>query len=208
MNNKVDPAKRTHFRDRLRTRLLELDFYQRRGDHYLIREFAKYCIEQGAPIDEASLGRYLRDDDPVLPTPERCRLLARVFGVPPLQILIEAGYFEGDDLFQPLPEDSSAIEVTAALEARHIAVRRLQEAALDATFGPIAATLGPSIQRLESQVATQAHQTQARQPTHTGSSSSSSGSRGSLARDTAHRTPVGTATKANKKSKMSKAGRQ
>lgn len=205
MNNKVDPAKRTHFRDWLRTRLRELDFYQRRGDHYLIREFAKYCIEQRAPIDEASLGRYLRDDDPVLPTPERCRVLARVFGVPPLQILIEAGYFEGDDLFQPLPEDPSAHEVTAALEARRLAMRRLQEAAPDAPFGPIAATLDPSIQRLESQVESQVA-TQARQPTPMGSSSSSSGgSRGSRARVTAQRTPVGTATKENKKAK---AGRQ
>ena len=72
------------FRDWLRERLRGLEFYNRRGDHYLIREFHKYCAEHGQEIDEASLGRYLRDEDPVIPTPDRCRALAVSCGTRPL----------------------------------------------------------------------------------------------------------------------------
>lgn len=115
MNNKVDLQTRIRFRDWLRGELRRLDFYQRRGDHYLIREFAKYCVEHNAPIDEASLGRYLRDEEPVLPTPERCRALARVLEYEPLRVLIEAGYLEGDDMFLPLPKEASAETVAKAL---------------------------------------------------------------------------------------------
>src|SRR6476469_9602906 len=111
MNNKVDLQTRLRFRDWLRGRIFDLDFYQRRGDHYLIREFAKFCVEHRAPIDEASLGRYLRDDEPVLPTPERCRALARVFEYAPVRVLIEAGYLEGNDLFPALTKEAAAAKV-------------------------------------------------------------------------------------------------
>lgn len=119
MNNKVDLETRLHFRDWLRDELRNLDFYQRRGDHYLIREFAKYCVSKGAPIDEASLGRYLRDVEPVLPTPERCRALARVFGYAPARVLIHAGYLEGDDLFPPLTSDLKPEEVAQVIYHRN-----------------------------------------------------------------------------------------
>jgi len=95
VNNKVDLKTRLRFRDWLRNELKELEFYQSRGDHYLIREFANYCLEMNAPgIDEASIGRYVRDDEPVLPTPERCRVLAWVFGIPEAVVLGQAGYLE------------------------------------------------------------------------------------------------------------------
>lgn len=126
MNNKVDAKTRTHFRDWLRLELKRLDFYQRRGDHYLIREFAKYCVDQGAPIDEASLGRYLRDDDPVLPTPERCRSLARVFEYEPISVLIQAGYLEGNDLFPLLPKNPSSSQVSQAVELRKAVAQKLK----------------------------------------------------------------------------------
>jgi hypothetical protein len=129
VNNKVDVQTRLHFRNWLRNELRDLDFYQRRGDHYLIREFAKYCVEKGAPIDEASLGRYLRDDDPVLPTPERCRSLARVFGYEPIWVLIQAGYLEGNDLFPLLSKQPSASEVSAAMSARTAVEQKLRAAA-------------------------------------------------------------------------------
>lgn len=122
MNNKVDLQTRLRFRDWLRGQLRDLDFYQRRGDHYLIREFAKFCVEHGAPIDEASLGRYLRDDEPVLPTPERCRALARVLDRAPIEVLIEAGYLEGDDLFKLLPKDIPAAEAARELSSRKSAI--------------------------------------------------------------------------------------
>jgi len=122
MNNKVDLQTRLRFRDWLRGRLFDLDFYQRRGDHYLIREFAKYCVEHGAPIDEASLGRYLRDDEPVLPTPERCRALARVLELAPVAVLIEAGYLEGDDLFPLMAKDLSASKAAKEVSDRKAAV--------------------------------------------------------------------------------------
>lgn len=126
LNNKVDVQTRLHFRDWLRDELRRLDFYQRRGDHYLIREFAKYCVEQGAPIDEASLGRYLRDDDPVLPTPERCRSLARVFEYEPIRVLIQAGYLEGDDLFPLLPQKPEPGQVSKAVELRKAVAQKLK----------------------------------------------------------------------------------
>lgn len=126
MNNKVDPGTRLHFRDWLRKELRDLDFYQRRGDHYLIREFSKYCAEQGQIIDEASLGRYLREDDPVLPTPERCRALARVFGYAPIVPLVHAGYLEGMDLVALPPKDQkqSAPPAEPALSAQDITALR------------------------------------------------------------------------------------
>lgn len=129
MNNKVELATRLQFRDWLRQELRKLDFYQRRGDHYLIREFAKYCAEHGSPIDEASLGRYLRDEEPVLPTPERCRALARVLEYAPVHVLIQAGYLEGDDLFTPLPKDLSADKVAEALVERQNDVARAVKSA-------------------------------------------------------------------------------
>lgn len=101
MNNKVEYATRLAFRDWLRSELRRLEFYTRRGDHYLIREFAKYCMEMNAPIDEASLGRYVRDEDPVLPTSERCRALAQVLGRQPLDVLVEAGYLQATDFVLP-----------------------------------------------------------------------------------------------------------
>lgn len=153
MNNKVDPETRLHFRDWLRDQLRELDFYQRRGDHYLIREFAKYCTQQEAPIDEASLGRYLRDDDPVLPTPERCRALARVFGYAPVKVLIEAGYLEGDDLFPLLPRQPSAEQLSTAIEARKASAQQLEKAKNDEVFGPVITQIELSIKQLDKQLA-------------------------------------------------------
>jgi hypothetical protein len=127
VNNKVELKTRLRFRDWLRNELRELDFYQRRGDHYLIREFAKFCVEHRAPIDEASLGRYLRDDEPVLPTPERCRALARVFEYAPVRVLIEAGYLEGNDLFPALPKEEAA----AKADERRAIVAEAEEQAGD-----------------------------------------------------------------------------
>lgn len=102
MNNKVAADVRIVFRDWLRGELRRLEFYQRRGDHYLIREFIKYAVgDRQTPIDEASMGRYLRDADPVLPTPERCRALARVLDIPPLAILAQAGYVSPADFGLP-----------------------------------------------------------------------------------------------------------
>jgi hypothetical protein len=79
-------------------------FYNGRGDHYLIREFAKACAKANHPIDEASLGRYLRDDNPVIPTPDRVRDLSAVFSdlfkedILFLELMIEIGYITRDDV--------------------------------------------------------------------------------------------------------------
>ena len=97
---------REHFRDYLRKKLRDADppFYLIRGDHYLIREFAKVCADLGHPIDEASLGRYLRDDNPVIPTPDRIRDLSVVFShlfgedITYLDVMIEVGYVTEKDV--------------------------------------------------------------------------------------------------------------
>lgn len=101
MNISMSDEARFAFRDWLRGRLKALEFHNRRGDHYLIREFHKYCAEQGQEIDEASLGRYLRDENPVIPTPERCRALAAVFKMAPIEVMKAAGLvIEADFIVQ------------------------------------------------------------------------------------------------------------
>lgn len=98
VNISVEEETRIAFRDWLRGKLKGLEFYNRRGDHYLIREFHKYCEEAGYPIDEASLGRYLRDENPVIPTPDRCRALAGVFKMPAIDVMIAAGLVKPGDM--------------------------------------------------------------------------------------------------------------
>ena len=94
-----DDNRRYAFRDWLRHELARLDFYQRRGDRYLVSEFARYADQLGARVEEVSLGRYLREENPVLPTPESCRELARALGRHPAEVLLEAGYLTPEDFF-------------------------------------------------------------------------------------------------------------
>ena len=94
-----DDQRRYAFRNWLREQLEALDFYQRRGDRYLVSEFARYAASLGARVEEVSLGRYLRNDNPVLPTPESCRELARALGKHPTEVLLEAGYLSPEDFY-------------------------------------------------------------------------------------------------------------
>lgn len=94
-----DEQRRNAFRDWLREELKRLDFYQRRGEKYLVSEFARYATNQGARVEEVSLGRYLRDENPVLPTPESCRELARALDRHPAEVLLEAGYLQPEDFY-------------------------------------------------------------------------------------------------------------
>lgn len=99
MRYTIDEQRRHAFRDWLRAELRRLDFYQRRGDRYLVSEFARYAESLGARVEEVSLGRYLRDENPVLPTPESCRELARALGRHSTEALLEAGYLTPEDFF-------------------------------------------------------------------------------------------------------------
>src|SRR5579871_4127713 len=99
MRYTIDEQRRDAFRDWLRAELRRLDFYQRRGDRYLVSEFARYSETQGAKVEEVSLGRYLRDENPVLPTPESCRELAKALGKHPAEVLLEAGYLSPEDFY-------------------------------------------------------------------------------------------------------------
>lgn len=128
MNNWASLETRIAFRDALRDKLKELEFYQRRGDHYLIREFHKYCVERGAKlralwpeftfeprffdIDEASLGRYLRDENPVLPTPDRVRAIALILEMLPTKLMTIAGYITAIDVMDPRPETKTSKKST------------------------------------------------------------------------------------------------
>lgn len=98
ININIASETRIAFRDWLREKLRSMDFYNVRGDHYLIREFHKYAAEHGQDIDEASLGRYLREENPVIPTPDRCRALAAVFEIRALDVMIAAGLVTEEDL--------------------------------------------------------------------------------------------------------------
>lgn len=99
-----DEQRRATFRDWLRAELRRLDYYQRRGDRYLISEFSRDAEKAGAHVEEVSLGRYLRDENPVLPTPENCRELARGLQRHPADVLIMAGYLIPDDFSCAPPE--------------------------------------------------------------------------------------------------------
>src|SRR5579871_774855 len=104
MRYTIDEQRRDAFRDWLRAELRRLDFYQRRGDRYLVSEFARYSETQGAKVEEVSLGRYLRDENPVLPTPESCRELARALSRHSTEVLLEAGYLTPEDFnYMPSP---------------------------------------------------------------------------------------------------------
>ena len=98
MNINITQETRAAFRDWLREQLRRLECYNRRGDHYLIREFHRYCAERGQDIDEASLGRYLREDNPVIPTPERCRALGAVLKIPAIEVMKAAGLVLDEDM--------------------------------------------------------------------------------------------------------------
>lgn len=94
-----DEQRRATFRDWLRAELRRLDYYQRRGDRYLMSEFARDAEKAGARVEEVSLGRYLRSENPVLPTPENCRELAHALGRQPVEVLVMAGYLTPDDFY-------------------------------------------------------------------------------------------------------------
>jgi hypothetical protein len=100
-----DEQRRYAFRDWLQEELRREEFYLRRGDRYLVSEFARYAKEHGARVEEVSLGRYLRGKDPVLPTPESCREIARALGKAPAVALIKAGYLTPEDLLAPSTGD-------------------------------------------------------------------------------------------------------
>ena len=132
-----DENRRYAFRDWLRSELARLDFYQRRGDRYLVSEFARYAQQKGARVEEVSLGRYLREDNPVLPTPESCRELARALDRHPAEALMEAGYLTPEDFYYiPGPEiDPEMLEQQRDEIARANylpeAIRQQMQAALD-----------------------------------------------------------------------------
>ena len=109
MRYTIDETRRYAFRDWLRTQLQRLDFYQRRGDRYLVSEFWRYADQLGARVEEVSLGRYLREDNPVLPTPESCRELAKALGCHPAEVLLEAGYLTPEDFYY-LPSTGATAE--------------------------------------------------------------------------------------------------
>ncbi|SRR5581483_999204 len=109
MRYTIDEQRRYAFRDWLRSQLQRLDFYQRRGDRYLVSEFWRYADSLGARVEEVSLGRYLREENPVLPTPESCRELAKALGVHPAEVLLEAGYLTAEDFYY-LPSTGATAE--------------------------------------------------------------------------------------------------
>jgi hypothetical protein len=141
-----DDQRRFAFRNWLRQELVRLDFYQKRGNRFLVSEFARYADPLGARVEEVSLGRYLREENPVLPTPESCRELARALDRHPADVLMAAGYLtpedftyspsadiSGEELRRQLHEIDRYTYVPPAIRAQiKIAIeRRLQQIALE-----------------------------------------------------------------------------
>ena len=101
MNIEISKEQREAFRDWLRAQLKALDFYVTRGDYYLIREFHKFTVEKGHPIDEASLGRYINRENPVVPTTVTCRDLGAILGIPAIDVMKAAGLVHDSDWETP-----------------------------------------------------------------------------------------------------------
>jgi len=99
---KSDPQVQQEFLEWMTEHAKKLDFIWPRGEHVLVRQLYRWM--QGrlkdtgleAP-DEASLGRYFRPENTVLPTPERARAIATAFGEPAIDLLTLLRYV--------LPED-------------------------------------------------------------------------------------------------------
>jgi hypothetical protein len=106
MNQPTSDEQRIIFQNWLRDQLKALDFYIKRTDSYLVREFHRYTVEHGHPIDEASLGRYINrgqafEGRPVVPTPDTCRDLAAVLGIPAIEVMKQAGLVREEDFKKP-----------------------------------------------------------------------------------------------------------
>ncbi len=105
MRYTTDRQRAAAFRDWLQGELQRLDFYQPRTGRYEVAAFWRYAEALGAHLEEVSLGRYLRAANPVLPTPDTCRALARALGRHPLEVLLEAGYVVAEDFDADMPDD-------------------------------------------------------------------------------------------------------
>ena len=93
----TSPAEtKKQFRDWLRAQLQARGFYTPATDSYALSAFARFCSEQGEAIDEQAVYRYTRDDN-TLPSPDRCRSLARALGIKPVEVLKVAGYIQESD---------------------------------------------------------------------------------------------------------------
>jgi hypothetical protein len=117
MNIEITMEQRIKFRDWLRAQLKQREFYVSRGDFYLIREFHKFTIEKGHPIDEASLGRYINRDNPVVPTTVTCRDLGAILGIPAIDVMKAAGLVRDDDWETP-PDWSDQREESQTKETK------------------------------------------------------------------------------------------
>jgi hypothetical protein len=92
MRYSQDKAARAAFRDWLREQMRR-QHYRTPGGHYNVAEFA---AQHG--LTAVSVGRYIREARPVLPTPEMCRDLATATGENYVDVLRLAGYQTQDDL--------------------------------------------------------------------------------------------------------------
>src|SRR5579885_1902132 len=97
MRYAISETTRDNFRAWLQGELQRLDFYRPRTGRYEVAAFWRYAEALGAHLEEVSLGRYLRAANPVLPTPDTCRALAKALGRHPLEVLLEAGYVQPSD---------------------------------------------------------------------------------------------------------------
>jgi hypothetical protein len=114
----MDTQRKIRFRVWLQEELKRLEFYQKRGDRYLVSEFARYAKGLDARVSEISLGRYLRAANPVLPTPEGCRELAHALELHPLQVLMAAEYIVSSDFADlPAPLRQQILEGSGEAEA-------------------------------------------------------------------------------------------
>lgn len=98
MRNMTDEQRRHEFRDWLKAEMRRLDFWRRRGNHYFISEFVRYAREQGAQIEAVPFGRWIRDENPVLPDADSCRELARALGMSSVEVLLAAGRLHWDEV--------------------------------------------------------------------------------------------------------------
>lgn len=100
MRYSADDHRRYDFREWLRSEMRSLGFYSATTQHYLVSEFVRQARSLGAELTPASMDRYLRDEQPELPTPATCRELAIALGCHPVEALLAAGYSELGDFLE------------------------------------------------------------------------------------------------------------
>ena len=109
---------RATFRDWLAGELAALGYTVPVTGQVRVNLFVRDAAKHGIYLSEVMLYRYVRAENPAVPTPEVCRQLALALAAlgrytPFLEVLVKAGYFQARDLSAYLEEYAAKVKVSA-----------------------------------------------------------------------------------------------